>query len=65
MEQVSIRDYIDQRFDDHRAHVDERFDMLELKVEANRTHGHPGFVTWAGLLAFLIPLAGLIIALLR
>lgn len=65
MENVTIREYIDRRFDDHRNHVDQRFDQLEAKVEANRTHVHPGFVTWAGLLAFLIPLAGLLIAILR
>lgn len=63
MEKVSIRDYIDQRFADHRNHVDERFDQLEMKVEANRKHGHPGFVTWAALMAILIPLASLTIAL--
>lgn len=65
MDKVSIRDYIDQRFNDHRDHVDQRFDQLELKVEANRQHNHPGFITWTALFAVLIPLAGLLFAILR
>ena len=60
-EAVSLRDYIDRRFQDHRAHVDDRFDMLEDQVKANREHQHGGLVSWVALVPVLVTIYGLVV----
>lgn len=57
-EAVSLRDYIDRRFGDHREHVDQRFDDLTVQVRSVARHRHRDLVSWRGLIIVLISVGG-------
>lgn len=66
MEQVPLREYLDQRFRDHTAHVDRQFEDLKLEVRRNRAvaddHDHSQYLTLMQLLGVLT-LVGSIVGL--
>lgn len=61
MEQIPLRDYLDQRFRDHQKHVDERFDDVKSEIKSLRDHSHPGYVLWAALVPLLVSMVGLLV----
>lgn len=67
MENVNIRDHMDRRFDDHRAHVDKHFEQvydrlgsIEKAARDDRSHIHPEMPTWPQVWAALSVVATLV-----
>lgn len=65
MDNVNIREYMDERFKDHRLHVDSHFNRvfaqltdIELAARADRAHSHD-FPTWPQIIGVISVVAGL------